>query len=131
MFCVTDIKLVSGYVPAPSSGLTSNERGSSAWQSSGHGSGTKSRDYHEQASSGHWSGRPSASLHQQVPSGRSEWPSRPSGSTSGVASGSSFMSSATNILMGMGVASGSGASSSRDSRFDGYKASVGSAARRY
>jgi hypothetical protein len=138
VFVIADVKMVSGYVPAPSSGSTSHDRGSSGWHNSGHGSAAKSRDYDQSAgSSSHWSGRGSSSV--QASSGRADWSSsRAAGGSSsgaGAGSGSSFLSSATNILMGMGVTGGGGGSSSsrgaQDQRFDGYKTMSGSSTRRY
>lgn len=136
---LTDVKLVSGYVPAPSASSASHDRGSSGnWHSSGHGSAAvKSRDYDQSTgSSSHWSGRGSASV--QANSGRADWSSRAPGAASsgtGAGSGTSFLSSATNILMGMGVTGGGSASSSRGTqdpqRFEGYKTISGSSTRRY
>lgn len=119
-----DEKGMSGYSSSQAPSMVVHDHG---WHSAGHSS--KQHSYGPSApSGGQWSSRGSAAV-----SARSDWSGRSGTSSSAAGGGSSFASSAKNV-MGMVTEATHGAASSRapvEARYDAYKSMTNSATRRY
>jgi len=121
----SDEKAVAGYSSSqvPAVGMHDH-----SWHSGGHSSSKQHSYGASTPSAGQWAGRGSAAV-----SARSDWSGRSGTLSSATGGGSSFVSSAKNVL-GMVTESTRGAVSSRapaDARYDAYKSMTNSATRRY
>ena len=122
----SDEKAMSGYSSSQAPAMIVHDHG--GWHSAGHSS-SKPHSYGASTPSvGQWSGRSPAAV-----AARSDWSGRSGTSASAVGGGSSFASSAKNV-MGMVTETARGVTSSRtpvEARYDAYKSMTNSAARRY
>ena len=122
----SDEKAVSGYSSSQTSPMMVHDHG---WHSAGHSS-SKPHSYTASApAAGQWSSRSTAAV-----SARSDWSGRSGNSSTAAGGGSSFASTAKNV-MGMVTEATRGAASSRgapvEARYDAYKSLANSATRRY
>ena len=122
----SDAKAMAGYSSNQTSGVAARDH---SW----HGASSKQHGYGASAgSAGQWSGHGTAA--SAAVSARSDWSGR-GGPSAAAGGGSSFVSSAKNV-MGMSEPSRSGGTSAssratHDVRYDAYKAMANSATRRY